>query len=99
MVLRAVKSTFQQGFMLLKPLAEPVEVPNSNNEGSQSDVQRSPMQPQMFIILGMNMILGFTSEAAQLWEDPSLIHTLLAPLCCIFVHTMGCTQRHLWPES
>ena len=37
------------------------------------------MQPQMFIILGINMILGFTSKAAQLWEDPSLIHTLWAP--------------------
>ena len=28
MVLRAVKSTFHQGFILLKPLAEPVELPS-----------------------------------------------------------------------
>ena len=27
------------------------------------------------------MILGFTSKAAQVWGDPSLIHTLWTPLC------------------
>ena len=61
---------------------------------SQSDVRRSPMQPQMFI-LGINMILGFTSKAAQLWgalvwSIPSGLH---GAGWRIFVHTIGCTPK------
>ena len=29
------------------------------------------------------MVLGFTSKAAQLWGDPSLIHTLWTPWCWV----------------
>jgi hypothetical protein len=63
--------------------------------GSQTGIARSPMQPQMFIILGIwYMVLGFTSKAAQLWGDPSLIHTLWTPWCWVaHLHTIGCTPK------
>ena len=41
------------------------------------------MQPQTLIILGIYMVLEFTSKAAQLWGDPSLIHTLWTQWCWV----------------
>ena len=62
--------------------------------GSQTGIARSPMQPQMFIILGIwYMVLGFTSKAAQLWGDPSLIHTLWTPWCWV-AHLCSYNRMH-----
>ena len=64
--------------------------------GSQTGIARSPMQPQMFIILGIwYMVLGFTSKAAQLWGTqvwsiPSGPHGVGWR---IFVDTIGRTPK------
>ena len=49
--------------------------------GSQTGIKRSPMQPQMFIILGIwYVVLGFTSKAAQPLGGPKFDPYPLDPM-------------------